>query len=146
MNQSAYSRALKILLARPHFEAELRNKLLAKNIAEEDIDPIIEDLKKRRYINDDEQVVLYIAELSRKGFGSYQIVNKLVQKGFDPDKAQALAEKHFPREAEKENLLNLLRKKKLDPKKISDIKEKKKLFDSLHRKGFSAELIMEVLH
>lgn len=143
MNQSAYGKALKILLSRPHFEAELRKKLLAKDISEEDIIPIMEDLKKHKYINDDEQVQLYINELSKKGCGSYQIVNKLVQKGFSFEKAQSLVYRLFPKETEKENLLKFIQKKKINIQKITDLKEKKKLFDSLQRKGFSIELIME---
>lgn len=145
MNQAAYARALRILLARPHFEGELRNKLLAKGISEEDISPILEDLKKRKYINDDEQVELYINELSRKGFGSYKIVNKLAQKGFDFEKAQSLVNRLFPKELEKENLINFLQKKRINPRELTDIKDKKKLFDSLKSKGFSTELIMEFI-
>jgi regulatory protein len=145
MNQAAYSRALKILLTRPHFEAELRNKLRARNISEEDIEPILLDLKNRKYINDAEQAELYVAELSRKGFGPYHVVNKLVQKGFDVDGAQSIVEKLFPREMEKESLMKLIEKKKIELKKNMDIAERKKVFDSLCRKGFSSELVREIM-
>lgn len=145
MNQGAYQKALKILLNRPHFEAELRNKLISKNISHEDIEPILEDLKKRKYINDDEQAKLYIAELSRKGFGSYYIVNKLAQKGIDYDKAQSLVDKLFDKDIELENIRKIISKKRIDLKKLSDINEKKKLFDFLKNRGFSIEQIMNVI-
>lgn len=78
--QEVYQKAIALLSRRNHFEAELRKKLLQREYDKEMIERVIEELTRKKYLNDLENARIYIA--FRKNTKSiYYLKNKLYEKG-----------------------------------------------------------------
>ena len=140
--ESPQRKAADLLARRPHFSNELRQKLLKKGFEEKQIDEVIEDFKRRGYLDDDDRAFLYLEELSRKRFGKNEAVRRLMLKGVSKAQAVSLAGSFFLENDEIANIRYLLDKKKFN---LKDVKGLKKAYDFLMRRGFGLDRIREVL-
>ncbi len=135
-------KAADLLAARPHFKKELRDKLVKRGYDKKEVDELIDSFEERGYLNDRDHALLYIEELKRKRFGKGEALRRLTIKGFPKAESEKLLKAFFLENDEIANIRYHLGKKKFN---LDDVKEIKKAFDFLSRKGFSWDRIREVL-
>lgn len=140
--ESLPRRAADLLAARPHFSEELRIKLIKKGYEEQKVDELIKDFKERGYLDDGDRALLYLEELKRKRFGKNEAVRRLMGKGVAKSDAENMAGSFFLENDEIANIRYLLEKKKFN---LKDIKDVKKAYDFLVRRGFGWDRIREVI-
>ena len=138
----AYQRALNFLSYRARASEEIRRNLRKKDFSEETIEAVIERLEKHKYINDAEFANLWVDNRSEfRPRGRYALRTELRQKGIS-DKVIEVALQDLDeddlafRAAEKQA-------RKYKPMEWQDFK--KKLGAFLSRRGFSYDIISNVL-
>lgn len=133
---------------RPHSVKELQRKLTTKGFGEDDIHGAVEWLSQRGYLNDGEFGIIYAkARVARARVGSARLKMDLKAKGLDDDVVDsALTSVYGSDGSELAVALEAAARKagSLAPG-TGDEAAKKKIFDHLVRKGFSAELARQVV-
>ena len=104
MQNEILKEALKLLSKRDYFSLELKSKLIKKGYSSEEIDPVIEYLKKENYINDEQLKERYKELAIEKGKSKLALKKKLYKKGVSPDI-------NLSYEEEVKSALNLLQRK-----------------------------------
>lgn len=85
----AMAKAGRILARRPHSVSELRTKLWAAGIAEDDIDRAVGRLVELKLLDDEEFARQWVDERSRnKGLAGAALLNELSEKGVEAEVAQ----------------------------------------------------------
>ena len=82
--------------------------------------------------------------ISRKPAGEFLLKIELKKKGIKDDIIDETVEKVYSELDKRELILKLIQKKKFDPA-AADPKAKKRMYDFLLRRGFSWDLIGEVM-
>lgn len=141
LRKRARERALYLLKASDKTEAELRRKLREGYYPEEAIDSAIAFLQEYHFIDDQAYGRRYIRTYgdsrSRK-----RLQFDLMQKGLNRDQIDALLEEE--QVSEEAQVEAFLRRKGYDPE-ITPQKERCRLMMSLVRKGFSYDVIHQVM-
>lgn len=142
-NSDCLNRAIKLLASRPHSIKELEKKLASRGFTQDDIHGAVEWLSQRGYLNDGEFGIIYAkARVARARVGSARLKMDLRAKGLDGEVVDsALASVYGSDGAELAVALDAAKRKarSLAPG-TGDDAARKKIFDHLVRKGFSAEL------
>ena len=135
--------AFLLLKYRLRSEKELFHRLKKKGFPEEKIKELISFLKERNFLNDEEFAREWIASRLRKGFGLRRISEELREKGI----SQQLWEEEFSKlnYCEKETVEELARRKFAKLKDLPYFKARNRLYAYLMRRGFSNEIVQEVL-
>lgn len=136
--------ALKKLSMRGYHSSELTALLQEKSVSTPTINEVVFSLKQAGYLNDQEWIEGFIRYQKRKHFGPRMIALKLRAKGITLDSLEAL-NSHFGEQDQKKQIHELLRKK-FSKFNLHDFKERNRIFNSLLRKGFSLDMIKEVLN
>lgn len=76
-----YKYAKKLLLTRPYTEYKIREKLYLKEATKEEVDIVINQLRKAGLVNDNEFALEYVDYCYQKGYGKNKIKVKLQEKG-----------------------------------------------------------------
>lgn len=130
--QSIRAKAFALLAKRSYFKKELGRKLAEKGYPEEEINPLLEKLEERGWLNDDELAKRFIVRQKERGYGPKVIAMKLKQKMGNCDCII---------EESKEEAKRLIQKKY-----HRDLPEKKdKVIRALLRRGFSYDTIKDLL-
>ena len=134
-----------ILARKMYTVSEIENKLRQKTKNSQYIESVINDLKRLKLLDDTDYAEVYIRSMKNKKKYSWKEIRfRLYQKGIilDPENINNEEIETY----EFETALGLAGKK-IDPDSASDkyLKERKKIFDCLFRKGFSMEIINRVL-
>jgi regulatory protein len=140
----AKSLAYKLLADRSRTVQEIRNKLLAKGIPPEIVSQVISDLKRSRYLDDEEYIRNWVqSRLRTKAYGPQRIKEELFHKGL----SQEVVERIVAEVYEEVDLVELARKAlgKKGQEKNLDIKARQRLYSYLWRRGFPEEVIREVV-
>ncbi len=74
--------ALRLLASREHTRLELRRKL-ARHHDERQIDPVLDDLERRRLLSDARFAENYVSQRSRRGYGPLRLRAELTDRGVD---------------------------------------------------------------
>lgn len=127
------NKAFSLLARQAYFSKQLFCKLKEKGYLEGEIKALIADFEKRGWLNDQELAARYVERQKEKGYGPRVIQMKLREKAGDLD--VELIESEEPIKA----LLEKKYKKELPAKKD-------KVVAALLRRGFSYELIKQVLN
>lgn len=86
MDETFYTKALKFLALRPRTEKEVRENLLKHKASKNQIDVIIEKLKKQKFLNDEEFAKWWTEQRQKFRPKSWQIIKfELQQKGINPE-------------------------------------------------------------
>jgi len=102
------------LARRPHSCAELKTKLIKKGFDKELIAKLIEELKKKKYLDDEEYTRLFIQdEFKLKKSGPLIIKHKLLSKGIDQVTINDLIQEIYSEELQLQNC-DYLAQKKID--------------------------------
>lgn len=140
----AKNKAVKYISYQPRTEKEITEKLKECEYSDNIICRVIETMKKYNYINDKEYAKNFLtSKLNLKGYGIFKISFDLKQKGISDDIINDIIENTELNENKR--ALEVL-EKKLRGKKISDYKEKQKLYNFLLRRGFSYDVIKEAVN
>lgn len=137
--------SLTILAKKMYSVAEIKNKLRKRTKNDEYIEQVIFQLSSLGLLDDNEYAELYIRSLKNKNKYSWKEIRfRLYQKGIKMEK------ENFDHEAIDQYEMAVVRK--LIEKKLrqnlpeeEQIKERKKIFDYLYKKGFSTEIISRIL-
>lgn len=130
--ESIKTKAFALLAKKAYFSKQLKLKLSEKGYPQNEIEELISDLTQRGWLNDQELAGRYIEQQKQRGYGSRMIAFKLKEKaGF----------LEIPIAESEEALMELIKRRYL-----KDLPEKKaKVINSLLRRGYSYDLICNVL-
>lgn len=143
----ARQKAYRLLARRPQSARELERKLLGKGFPVAIVKEALEKLHELKYLDDASFASQWARHLAvNKFWGNRKIIGDLQAKGVESgliDEAVAAAREEMPEEAAVDALM---RKKTAGKQSIrQDIKEKKKIFQSLLSRGFPPALILNKL-
>jgi regulatory protein len=144
---AAKQKAYRLLSLRPHSEKELGKKLLEKGFPSAVVKEALEKLCELNYLDDASFAVQWARNLAvNKLWGDKKIFVNLREKGVATELILAAVEE-VRREISEEEAVAFLIKKKASRKKLDilDLKEKKRVFQSLMGRGFPPGLILKKL-
>ena len=143
VGKRAKKRAIYLLEKMDRTEAQLREKLQQNGYPPEVVELAVEYVKDYHYIDDFRYACTYIRYRCGKK-SSRGLTQELLQKGVAKELIQqALAQEY---EADERDLIDeWMQKKHFDPKQ-ADVKEKRKMYQFLLRKGFQSSDILAKMH
>jgi regulatory protein len=144
---TAKQKAYRLLSLRPHSEKELEKKLWEKGFSAAVVKETLEKLRELKYLNDASFAGQWARNLAvNKLWGNKKIVLNLREKGVSAELINRAIEQ-VRREISEEEAVAFLIKKKASRKKLDilDLKEKKRIFQSLMGRGFPPGLILSKL-
>jgi regulatory protein len=146
MTEEAKAResALRILARRDHSTAELRRKLIRNGISPQIADATLAAFREKGYIDDRRYAEHWAAAALENGkcYGP-RLRAELRQKGIEPAIADEVISGLTSGANEAETLRMLLRRRFPDFEPLAaDVREKRRIFGFLQRRGFSAGAIM----
>lgn len=118
-NKKVYSRVLRILSRRSYSEEELREKL-SDSASEEEISGILEECKRRKYLNDRALAEFLTEKYLKKGKGYFYISSILekrkipggiierIKEDFDFDREFGIAKDFFLKNRKKKKITSIL--------------------------------------
>lgn len=145
--EAAKQKAYRLLSLRPHSEKELEKKLREKGFPAVVIKETLEKLHDLKYLNDASFAVSWARNLAvNKLWGNKKIAASLREKGLTADLIDSSIEQ-ARQELQEEEAIEILIRKKAARKKLSasDVKEKRKIFQTLMGRGFPPGLILNKL-
>jgi regulatory protein len=145
--QKTFDRAVNLLTYKPRSINELRERLLEKDWAKEEIvEEVIEKLKFYGYLNDETFAKSFAsAKLREKPIGKRLLQQKLSQKKLDKETISNTIEQTFEETDEAEIIDRAIAKRLRIKGKPETREDTKKFFDYLLRQGFSYDLIRDKL-
>jgi regulatory protein len=144
---TAKQKAYRLLSLRPHSEKELEKKLREKGFSAAVVKEALEKLRELNYLNDASFAGQWARNLAvNKLWGNKKIVLNLREKGIAAELINGAIDE-VRREISEEDAVVFLIKKKASRKKLDilDLKEKKRIFQSLMGRGFPPGLILNKL-
>lgn len=145
--KNAEETALRLLARRDYSREEMRRKLTAKGFPSGETDDTLRKLEVRKVLDDFRYAQhLAIAFAKEKLLGPQQMSQKFFQKGIPADLAKAAMAIAEATLSVNERLQNIM-KRKLKGRLLEELtlNEKRKLVDTLRRKGFLWEDIQEAM-
>jgi len=143
--RKALSSALRLLGRRDHSVAELRQKLIRRDVTEDVIQAVLAECLRLNYLDDARTARTLIERFKRKGCGVYRIRHELAQRGLSGERFRDLLEKSVTPSEERELARRTLQQKL---KTLSREPEHRKRMLRLQRflrgRGFSDAVIADV--
>lgn len=144
--KSAKDTALRFLGYRARSEKELRDKLTQSGYAEDTIEKVVSELKRMKYIDDNEFAAMFVRDrLRMHPVGSYLLEQELKQKGLSDEIVENALEEAYRKKSQFELAKELAEKKGRSYKNLDDHKKKKRVVDFLLRRGFDWEIVKHVM-
>ena len=142
MATSAKQVAVRLLARREHSAEELRQKLIKREFALDEIATALLELKQGDWQSDERYAEAYIRVRRLKGFGPVRIASELRERGVDELIADRylLAEDGIWRQTLEQEY-----QKKYHGRAFEDYQEKAKRMRFLQYRGFSLDLIHDVV-
>lgn len=139
--------ALNLLTIRPRSEEEVRSKLVEKGYEASVITPVIESLKRVSLIDDTEFARTWIKDrMATRPRGRAMLVAELKRKGLKNETINSALEE-FLKEYDETKIVKEIAQKRLKTLKgQTRYVKKRRLFGYLARRGFSIDIINEVLN
>ncbi len=145
--QRCLHQAYRYLSRRNHFQAELRRKLKAKGFSAEIITRTLEVLQEKGYLNTESLISQFISDaINLKKYGPLLIIKKLAERGIAPAQSEDELNRLYPIEKQLEVATRLAEKKwaSFSPT-VNFSKRRQKLSAFLQQRGFTFEVIQEIL-
>ncbi len=139
---------LNLLAMRMHSTYELKTKLKQKGFNFSIVNKVIVEAQNMNLLNDKLFAKNYIDELIARGQGKYKIINSLQKRGIPKNIIDDSIAGMVEPEDEKDRAMELLNKKLkgLSTKNIENRKLKEKLARHLISKGFSSDIVFELVN
>jgi len=140
---NARTAALRLLGRRDYTSAEIRQKLLEREYAEDEVESALASLRAERLVDDRRAAAAYVRNATAiKGRGRHRIARELEARGLARDVVnETLSE--LPEADEVAAIERFLRRRSL-PARLSG-PDRQKVFQQLLRRGFSADLIAKAV-
>ena len=138
--------AFKLLSYRPRSIKEIRNRLKKKDYSSKVILEVIKSLKRLKFLNDKEFSRMWVeSRINTRPMGRYRLKQELIQKGIDRDLIEKTLSSY--REKEEIKLVRELAQRKLGKsyQNLDEVTTKRRLHGFLQRRGFSYDIIQEVM-
>lgn len=144
--ERAKSRAINYISGKLKTKYEVRLKLKEKDFTEDIIDEVIDILEKEEYLNDRLYCQVFIEDKKQlNGYGKNKIKSLLIQKGVSKSVFEDFLDE-FEYEEEFDNALKMgIKKLNLLSNEEDIFKKKQKLINYLAYRGFSFDVINDVL-
>lgn len=139
---SAKSVAVRLLSRREHSAFEIRDKLLKRDFEESEIEQAITELQQGGWLSDERYAEAYIRMRQLKGFGPVRIAMELNERGVKESIVDDYL--HAGDESWQQTLEQQYRKKYKN-KSIEDYNDKAKRIRFLQYRGFTLDLIYQVV-
>ncbi|MFH1440710.1 MAG: regulatory protein RecX [Candidatus Omnitrophota bacterium] len=143
--QKAIKYCALLLKSRPRSEKELTDKLKKKSFNDIDIAQTLDFLKKNTLINDQLLAQDWIESQIKKHFGIKKIVLKLKSKGIDEQIIKNQIQKIETGYSEEKAVVIIAKEQLNKLKNLDSEKAKSRVYGYLLRRGFSQEIITDVL-
>jgi regulatory protein len=137
--------ALALLARRAHTRSEIRRKLLLRGFSEAEIEPCLDHLAARGWLNDAATAVSLASARSRGGRGRSRIAAELAAKGVSRKDADAALASLDPAEEATALRRALEKRARTLAAGLTGRARSKKLFDHLVRRGFAPSAVLEAL-
>ena len=142
----AYYKSVKYINIKLRCKKEIESYLLKSNYENKIVNEVIDKLKKDGYLSENVYIESYINDqINLKNIGPFKIKNDLINLGFNDE----LIDKYlivFKKEIEKDKIDKIINKEINLNKSKSKFILKQKIYNSLKEKGFSLELINEMIN
>jgi len=144
--KKAFDRAVKILSHRDRSEHEMRSRLLDAGYEEKIVELVMSDLQRLGLIDDKKFARLFArTKMMTKPMGSFLLKRELKQKGIAEEIIENTIYEIYQKKDEYKVAQQIANKKKRQLTKIDEAKAKKKVSDLLARRGFSWDIVSQVL-
>jgi regulatory protein len=140
-------RAFRFLGRRLHSVSELRTKLLQKGYDKLLVEGVLNELKEKDYLNDNEFAKMFIDEkIKTKLWGERKLRNELIKKGVNAEIITETIKNSIPAEDNFTNAMEIATKKYkvLTKKSLDNNVIKRKLISFLNSRGYDYDVIKEV--
>ncbi len=143
----AKMRSMKLLENKDYTEKQLRDKLKQGEYPKEAIEEAVSYVKSYHYIDDDRYAAAYI-EYHMENKSRQRIFQDLLKKGIDKARIEKQWEKLelMGLQGNEEEMIRALLEKKHYFEKPADIKEQRRVYAFLMRRGFSGDLVRKVMN
>lgn len=139
-----YNLVLNYISFKMRSSSEIKEYLLKKDVSNEIINKILNDLYKNNILNDELYIASFINDsINLKDIGPLKIKNELIKKGFDENVIDEYLNK-FDDNIWEDKIKNLM-KKYLSNKRLSTNMIKLKILNDLNIKGYYKEMIYPLL-
>jgi len=138
--------AFKLLSYRPRSIKEIWNRLKKKDYSSKVILEVIKSLKRLKFLNDREFARMWVeSRIKTRPMGRHRLEQELNQKGIDRDLIEKTLS-DYEEEEEIELAKELTQRKlKRSYRNLDEVTTKRRLYSFLQRRGFSYDIIQEVL-
>jgi len=144
--KKAKDRALNFLSYRDRSEKEIRTKLKDVGYEENIVEWVIGELKRLKFIDDERFAHSYAqTQMITRPMGEYFLKKELQQKGIEAELIEQAVEKVYQEDDQFSVAFELAQQRKKRYNDIDEMKAKKRVSDFLLRRGFSWEIVSEVL-
>jgi len=144
--RKALNAALRLLTRRDHSKYELARKLKQRGIQPEVVDQVILACEQFDYINDERTAPLFIGQQARKGYGIKHIRHELKMRGLGGKHIPEILAESMAEYDEREGAARIVQKHAKRFERESDPqKRKEKVYRFLYARGFSKEVILELI-
>jgi regulatory protein len=143
--KSAKNTCFRLIKVRPRSEHELRSRLLQKGFEKGIIEQAILAISKIGLIDDAAFARMWVASRIKKPLGLNRLYFELKQKGIDKEIIESVLSEYKSPQQEEETIRDLMQQK---IKKFSGVDKKKikeRLWGFFLRKGFSKDIVYDVL-
>lgn len=142
----AKDRALNFLSYRDRSEKEIRTKLNDVGYDENIIEWVIGELQRLKFLDDERFAQSYAqTQMITRPVGEYFLKRELKQKGVAEELIEQTIEKTYQEKDQFSVALELAQQRKKRYKDVDEIKAKKRVSDFLLRRGFSWDVVAEVM-
>lgn len=143
--EEALKRAFRFLAYRARSEAEVRAKLTQWGFPEKSIKGALKRLRSLSVLNDEDFARGWtLARAKARGYGPRRIESQLLQKGISKSLIRLILQEAFDEQGEKRRARELL-EKNFKGKDLSNVRVLRRAGDFLHRRGYHASVITELL-
>lgn len=137
--------AYRYLTRRPYLNAELKRKLSAKKFSNLIIEQTLEYLNKKKYMDDDAFIKMFVQEqINLKKNGPLIIKKKLLEKGARTTVIDPILSEDYTEEMQIKNAKKLFQSKIKTIDQDDEKKIKEKMFRFLQQKGFAWMIIEQI--
>jgi len=144
--KKAKDRALNFLSYRDRSEKEIRTKLNGIGYEDNIIEWVIGELKRLKFLDDERFAQGYAqTQMITRPMGEYFLKRELKQKGIDSELIDQTIEKVYEEKDQFSVAKELAQQRKSRYKDLGELKAKKRVSDFLLRRGFSWDVVSEVI-
>ncbi len=141
--QKARNYCFYLLKFRQRSESEIRRRLAQKKFTQGAIDQAVDFLKEKKFLDDEQFAGDWIDSRLKKPLGLRRIVAELRQKGVARQYIDAGIER-IKEDYSEEDTVRRIVEARFDPSR-EPLKEKKRLYAYLLRRGFSPETVNDII-